>query len=217
MNRQSLYRPFKRLADIVVSAVALVVLSPVLAVVALLVLSDVGSPVLFRQTRPGKGASPFTLYKFRTMRGVNDGGLAAVASDDTRVTAIGRLLRRSSLDELPELFNVLKGDMSFVGPRPMLMEYVALYTPEQARRHEVTPGLTGLAQVSGRNALSWERRFALDVEYVDSMSPLVDLAILGKTVSVVLSRRGADGGVGAELPPFTGSRSEVSPEPPAES
>lgn len=209
MNCQTVYRPFKRLADIVVSAVALVVLSPVLAAVALLVRADLGSPVLFRQTRPGKGAAPFTLYKFRTMRSSAESGVAAVATDEDRVTPLGRFLRKSSLDELPELFNVLKGDMSFVGPRPMLTEYVSLYTPEQARRHEATPGLTGLAQVSGRNALSWERRFALDVEYVDTMSPILDLAILLKTVGVVLSRRGADGGVGAELPPFTGSRSEV--------
>lgn len=205
MNRQALYRPFKRLADIVVSAVALALLSPVLLTVAVLVLLDLGRPVLFRQTRPGRGAVPFTLYKFRTMAGATDRGLAAVASDETRVTRLGRFLRRSSLDELPELLNVLKGDMSFVGPRPMLMEYVRLYTPEQARRHEVTPGLTGLAQVSGRNALSWERRFELDVRYVDTMGPLVDLGILLKTVGVVLSRRGADGGVSADLPPFTGS------------
>ena len=207
MNRQALYRPFKRLADIVVSAVALVVLSPVLVVVGLLVIADLGSPVLFRQTRPGRGARPFTLYKFRTMRGAADNGLAAVATDTERVTSLGQFLRKSSLDELPELFNVLRGDMSFVGPRPMLMEYVPLFSATQARRHEVTPGLTGLAQVSGRNALSWERRFALDVEYVDTMGPLVDLGILFKTVGVVLSRRGADGGVGAELPPFTGSES----------
>jgi lipopolysaccharide/colanic/teichoic acid biosynthesis glycosyltransferase len=166
----------KRLMDLSVAAVALVALSPVLAAAALAVRLTMGSPVLFRQVRPGYRGRPFTLVKLRTMR---DGpGL----SDAERLTPLGRLLRKTSVDEIPQLWNVLRGEMSLVGPRPLLMQYLPLYTPEQARRHEVRPGITGWAQVNGRNAVSWEEKFALDVWYVDHQSLALDLKILALTV-----------------------------------
>lgn len=199
------YAPVKRVADVVLAALALVLLSPVFAAVGLLVYRDLGSPVIFRQVRPGRDARPFTLFKFRTMATGECEGVEAVSTDDERTSRLGHILRRTSLDELPELVNILRGDMSFVGPRPMLMEYVALFTPEQARRHQVRPGLTGLAQVSGRNALSWEERFALDVEYVDHYGPWLDLKVLAATALVVLSKRGAHGDADAVLEPFRGS------------
>jgi lipopolysaccharide/colanic/teichoic acid biosynthesis glycosyltransferase len=152
----------KRLLDVVISAVLLLVLSPLLAAVAIAVWRDVGSPVLFRQVRPGLHGRPFTLFKFRTMRGAATGEFSG-ATDEQRLTRFGAWLRAMSLDELPELWNVLKGDMSLVGPRPLLMRYLPLYSPEQMRRHDVRPGLTGWAQVNGRNALSWDDKFALDV------------------------------------------------------
>jgi len=149
----------------------------------------VGSPILFRQTRPGLNGNPFTLYKFRTMTDERDvdGNLL---SDSERLTKIGRFLRSTSLDELPELFNVVKGDMSLVGPRPLLMQYLERYTPEQARRHEVKPGITGWAQINGRNAITWEEKFKLDVWYVDNQSLLLDLKILFLTIVSVLKREG---------------------------
>ncbi len=193
----------KRVGDIVVSALALVLLSPLLALIAIGVLITIGSPVLFRQERPGKGGRIFTIYKFRTMRDAQGAtGAAAVDTDAERLTAFGRLLRASSLDELPELVNVLKGDMSIVGPRPLLPEYLPRYNERQARRHEVRPGITGWAQVHGRNALSWEERFEMDVEYVDNRSLGLDLRILAMTVSTVFSRKGVSAEGHATMPPF---------------
>lgn len=195
----------KRTFDTLTSAAGLVLLSPVIVAVAVLVRMLLGRPVLFRQVRPGLQGRTFTLYKFRTMRDAKDSA-GNVLPDAARITRFGRVLRSSSLDELPELWNVLRGDMSMVGPRPLLVEYLDLYTPEQARRHEVRPGITGLAQVSGRNALSWERRFQLDVYYVDNRSLLLDLTILAHTVRTVLFRRGISHGNHVTMERFRGSR-----------
>lgn len=189
----------KRLFDIVIAGIALILLSPILIFVIWQVRRKMGSPVLFRQIRPGRNAKPFEMIKLRTMGNAkdNDGNLLP---DAERLTSFGKLLRATSLDELPELWNVLKGDMSLVGPRPLLMEYLALYTPEQARRHEVRPGITGWAQVNGRNALSWDEKFRLDVWYVDHASFWLDLKILYLTVKKVLLREGisAEGQATAE-------------------
>lgn len=208
MTARATYLRLKRALDLVLSAALLVVLSPVLLLIALAVRVTMGAPILFRQERPGLHAEPFTLLKFRTMRHADCCGVEAVCTDEERTTGFGRFLRSTSLDELPELLNILRGDMSFVGPRPMLVEYVPLYSAQQARRHEVRPGLTGLAQVSGRNALSWEERFELDVAYVDSVGPLMDLQILLHTVWVVVSRYGASGTAVVPLEPFRGSDAE---------
>ena len=194
----------KRLIDLVAALVLLVVLSPVMLALAVGVRLDVGSPLLFRQVRPGLHGRPFTLYKFRTMRGAATGE-AGVHTDAERLTGFGRWLRATSLDELPELWNVLRGDMSLVGPRPLLMRYLPLYTSEQMRRHDVRPGVTGWAQVNGRNALSWEDKFALDVWYVDHRSLLLDLKILARTVAAVFRREGISYGNSATMPEFTGS------------
>lgn len=187
------YDPFKRLIDLVVGTIAFVVSLPVQAVIAVLVRLKLGSPVLFRQPRPGKDEEIFELVKFRTMLEVDEA--RGLVTDEQRLTRFGALLRSTSLDELPTLWNVVKGDMSLVGPRPLLVRYLGRYTPEQARRHEVRPGITGLAQVSGRNALSWGDKFAKDVEYVDSRSVLLDLKIIAATLAKVLRRDGiaADG------------------------
>jgi lipopolysaccharide/colanic/teichoic acid biosynthesis glycosyltransferase len=202
------YDLLKRIVDVVVSAIALVLLSPVLAVVALLVRIKIGGPVIFRQIRPGKDAKLFTIYKFRTMRDASAGdrGVDAVATDSERLTLFGRRLRSTSLDELPELYNVLRGDMSFVGPRPLLPEYLDRYNDEQARRHEVRPGITGWAQVNGRNALSWVERFTMDVDYVDHRSFAFDARILAKTVSAVLSRKGVSAPGAETMQPFDPGR-----------
>ena len=178
----------KRTLDLVIAGLGLVVLSPVLAGIALTVLFALGRPVLFRQVRPGLRGEPFTLYKFRTMKPPADG--SAAGDEAARLTRAGALLRSSSLDELPELWNVLRGDMSLVGPRPLLMEYLPLYTPDQARRHEVRPGMTGWAQVNGRNAITWAEKFELDVWYVDHRSFWLDLRILALTLRQVLTRQG---------------------------
>jgi lipopolysaccharide/colanic/teichoic acid biosynthesis glycosyltransferase len=191
----------KRALDITVSAVGLVVSAPVQLVTAGVVLVAHGRPVLFRQPRPGRDGVVFELVKFRTMRHPD----AVHVTDADRLTSVGRFLRSTSLDELPTLWNVLKGDMSLVGPRPLLVEYLPRYSPEQARRHEVRPGVTGLAQVSGRNGLSWEDKFALDVEYVDSRSLRLDLAILLRTVRSVVKRQGISGEGEATMSVFMGS------------
>jgi lipopolysaccharide/colanic/teichoic acid biosynthesis glycosyltransferase len=198
--------PVKRVVDVVVAAVGLVVLALPMAVVAVAVRIGLGRPVLFRQVRPGLQGRPFTLVKFRTMAGTPADG-----TDEERLTALGRFLRASSLDELPELVNILRGEMSLVGPRPLLVSYLPLYTPEQARRHEVRPGLTGLAQVSGRNATTWEDRLALDVWYVDHRSLWLDLRILVRTVGQVVRREGVSQEGEATMAPFTGS---VGDDPP---
>lgn len=186
----------KRLFDIAISASLLVILSPLLILLALLVRTRLGSPVLFRQIRPGKDTKPFRMLKFRSMTDARDTD-GTLLPDADRLTPFGQFLRSTSLDELPELWNVLKGDMSLVGPRPLLMEYLPLYSPEQARRHEVRPGVTGWAQVNGRNALSWEEKFALDIWYVDNRSLRLDLKIIVATIGKVLKRSGisADGEV----------------------
>ncbi|HEX8694182.1 MAG TPA: sugar transferase [Longimicrobium sp.] len=194
----------KRALDVVVAAAGLVVLSPVLLGVAAAVRARLGAPVLFRQRRPGLGGRPFTLYKFRTMRHA-EGPDGRTLPDAERLTPLGRFLRGASLDELPELLNVLKGDMSLVGPRPLLMEYLPLYTPEQARRHEVPPGLTGWAQVNGRNALTWEERFRLDAWYVDHASFWLDLKILAMTLGKVFRREGISHAGHATMEVFRGS------------
>lgn len=182
------YAPTKRLLDVAAASVGLIVAAPIMAVTAAAVRQNLGSPVLFKQERPGKDEKIFTLYKFRSMRDVDpEKGLV---TDADRLTKFGKLLRSSSLDELPSLWNVLKGDMSLVGPRPLLVEYLALYTDEQRRRHLVRPGITGLAQASGRNGLEWEETFALDVEYVDNRSLGADARILLQTLLTVLRREG---------------------------
>lgn len=182
------YAPTKRLLDVAAASVGLIVAAPIMAVTAMAVRQNLGSPVLFKQERPGKDEKIFTLYKFRSMRDVDlEKGLV---TDADRLTKFGKLLRSSSLDELPSLWNVLKGDMSLVGPRPLLVEYLALYTDEQRRRHLVRPGITGLAQTSGRNGLEWEETFALDVEYVDNRSLGADARILLQTLLTVLRREG---------------------------
>jgi lipopolysaccharide/colanic/teichoic acid biosynthesis glycosyltransferase len=189
---------------LVLATLGLLALALPLLVLAWLVLRKLGSPVFFRQVRPGMHGKPFEMLKFRTMTSERspDGKMH---SDSVRLTPFGRFLRATSLDELPELWNVLKGDMSLVGPRPLLMEYLPLYTPEQARRHEVRPGITGYAQVNGRNAISWEDKFALDVWYVDHFSLWLDIKILWLTVKKVLVRDGISAAGEATMPRFTGS------------
>ena len=206
MPRVLRYNPtFKRILDGVVAAVALIVLSPLLAGLALLIRLTMGAPVLFRQQRPGLHGKPFTLYKFRTMTDERD-AQGNLLPDEQRLTRLGRFLRSTSLDELPELWNVLKGDMSLVGPRPLLMEYLPLYTPEQFRRHEVKPGITGWAQINGRNALTWEEKFKLDVWYVDHLSFFLDMKILFLTLWKVLTREGISHPGRETMPKFTGSK-----------
>lgn len=180
-------RYIKRCLDVILSATALILLSPVLLLVALLVRTKLGSPVIFHQERPGKDEKIFTLCKFRTMTDERDAS-GELLADSVRLTAFGKFLRSTSLDELPELWNILKGDMSLIGPRPLLVGYLPYYTEKEKLRHSVRPGLTGLAQVSGRNFISWDNRLARDVEYVENLSFLMDLGILWKTVTVVLKR-----------------------------
>ncbi len=194
----------KRLFDCVLACSALVILWPILLVVALLVRSKLGSPVVFRQKRPGLGGKPFVMIKFRTMIDAFDRE-GQPLSDAQRLTQFGRWLRASSLDELPELINIVRGDMSLVGPRPLLMSYLPLYSAEQSRRHDVRPGLTGWAQINGRNALTWDERFMLDLWYVEHRSFLLDLRILWQTVLKVLKREGISSVGEATMPPFTGS------------
>ncbi len=179
----------KRLLDLLLTVPGLILLSPLLLAIALLIRLRMGPPVLFRQLRPGYRGQPFTLLKFRTMMDRRD-ARGQPLPDEQRLTPLGRRLRSFSLDELPELFNVLKGDMSLVGPRPLLMQYLKRYTPEQARRHEVLPGITGWAQVNGRNALTWEDKFRFDVWYVDNWSLWLDIRILLRTLWIVLRREG---------------------------
>jgi lipopolysaccharide/colanic/teichoic acid biosynthesis glycosyltransferase len=193
----------KRIFDVSLSGLLLVALSPLLLVLAVVIRVFMGGPVFFRQMRPGFEERPINLVKFRTMRDSYDPNGRPLA-DEMRMTQLGALLRRTSLDELPELWNVLKGDMSLVGPRPLLSQYLDRYTPEQARRHEVKPGITGLAQVSGRNALSWGERLALDVWYVDHRSMRLDMKILARTMWQVLSGNGITAPGHATMPEFTG-------------
>lgn len=196
----------KRIVDIFGAGLGLLLLSPVLAIVAYKIRRDMGSPVLFRQTRPGLHGKPFQMVKFRTMRNATDAE-GKPLPDAERLTKLGQFLRSSSLDELPELWNVLKGEMSLVGPRPLLMEYLPLYSPEQAHRHEVRPGVSGWAQVNGRNAISWDEKFALDVWYVDNRSLWLDLKIIWLTIGRVIKRDGISAAGEATMSKFTGNGS----------
>lgn len=197
----------KRLFDIVASFCALLLLSPIIAIVAWKIRKNLGSPVLFRQTRPGLHGKPFEMVKFRTMKDATD-AQGNILPDAERMTPFGNKLRSSSLDELPELWNVLRGEMSLVGPRPLLMQYLPLYSPEQARRHEVRPGVTGWAQVNGRNAISWEEKFKLDVWYVDNRSFWLDFKILLLTVKKVLIKDGISANDHVTMPEFLGKNNE---------
>lgn len=194
----------KRVMDFVLSLMAIIALSPVLVVVAILVRTKLGSPVLFKQERPGKDEKIFKLYKFRTMTDEKDEN-GKLLPDEVRLTKFGKMLRSTSLDELPELFNILKGDMSIIGPRPLLVKYLPRYNAEQKRRHEVRPGLSGLAQVNGRNAISWEDKFKYDVEYVDHVTFLGDWKIIFQTVLNVLKRDGISSETSATMEEFMGS------------
>lgn len=200
----------KRLLDIVITLPVLIASLPAQAAVALLVRFRLGRPVLFKQERPGLHGEPFEMVKFRTM--LDPDPETGLIADEDRLTRLGRVLRASSLDELPSLWNIVRGDMSLVGPRPLLTRYLPLYTPEQARRHDVRPGLTGLAQVSGRNALTWERKFELDVEYVDRHNALGDVKILLATVGKVLRRDGISAEASATMPEFKGTEATRGPE-----
>ena len=209
MHRAGIYEKFiKRGLDLLISGGALLVLWPVLLVLVLLVRSKLGSPAIFCQERPGKGGKVFRLYKLRTMTDERDEN-GELLPDEVRLTPFGRTLRSLSLDELPELWNIFRGDMSLVGPRPLLVKYLPLYNAEQARRHEVMPGLTGWAQVNGRNLVTWEDKFAMDVWYVDHISFILDLKILWLTVKAVLRREGISGQSSATMDEFRGSEERV--------
>ena len=195
----------KRIVDIFAASVALVLLSPIIVIVAILVNKKLGSPIFFQQVRPGLGGKPFKMVKFRTMLDAVD-SQGNPLPDEVRLTDFGKFLRSTSLDELPELWNVLKGDMSLVGPRPLLMEYLPLYSADQARRHEVRPGVTGWAQINGRNAISWEQKFELDTWYVDNQSLWLDIKILFLTVWKVVHRDGISAAGEATMTRFTGTK-----------
>jgi lipopolysaccharide/colanic/teichoic acid biosynthesis glycosyltransferase len=206
-NRFTRYsRLVKSILDRLVAAIALILFSPLLLIVAIAIYTRMGSPILFTQQRPGKDGQIFTLYKFRTMTDDRDAD-GNLLPGEQRLTALGQFLRKTSLDELPQLWNVLKGDMSFIGPRPLLVAYLALYTPEQARRHEIKPGITGWSQINGRNTLSWEERFKLDVWYVEHWNLWVDFKILFITIIKVLNRQGISHPSDALMSDFQGSPS----------
>lgn len=197
----------KRVLDFLCSLVGIIVLSPVLLIVAILVRTKLGKPIIFKQERPGKDEKIFTLYKFRTMTDEKDKA-GNLLPDEKRLTKFGKMLRSTSLDELPELFNILKGDMSIVGPRPLLVEYLPLYNEEQKHRHDVRPGLTGLAQVSGRNAITWEEKFEKDVEYVHKITFVGDIKIILNTVIKVFKKEGISQEGNATMEYFTGTKTE---------
>lgn len=197
----------KRLIDIVLSAIALIVLSPILLVVSVLVRIRLGSPVIFKQKRPGKDGEIFELYKFRTMTDKRDAE-GNLLPDEERLTKFGKKLRSTSLDELPELWNILKGDMSIVGPRPLLVQYLPLYNERQKHRHDVKPGLTGLAQVHGRNSVSWEEKFEWDVKYAKRVSLLMDFCIVCKTIEIVLKKEGINSDTSVTMEAFEGNSKE---------
>lgn len=196
----------KRMMDVIGASIGLLLFLPVIAMVAVLIWWTMSTPILFRQKRPGLRCRAFQMIKFRTMREESDVNEETLCDGD-RLTKLGRFLRSSSLDELPEFWNVLKGDMSLVGPRPLLMEYLPLYSPEQARRHEVRPGITGWAQVNGRNAISWDEKFGLDVWYVDNRTLWLDLKIIWVTIRKVMKRDGISAAGEATMPKFTGNQS----------
>ena len=204
-----MYRKFfKRFFDVLLSGCALILLSPALLIVAVLVRTKLGSPVIFCQERPGKNEKIFKMYKFRSMTDARDEN-GVLLPDEVRLTRLGRILRSTSLDELPELWNILRGDMSIVGPRPLLVKYLPLYNEEQRHRHDVRPGLTGLAQVNGRNAITWEDRFIYDVRYVSRNTAWGDLKILLQTVSSVMRREGISSGTSATMEEFQGTGDEM--------
>jgi lipopolysaccharide/colanic/teichoic acid biosynthesis glycosyltransferase len=205
-NKKQLQKSVKWMADRAISAIALLLLSPLLLAIAIAIYLRMGAPILFAQPRPGKNGRIFTFYKFRTMTDVRD-AKGNLLPDAQRLTAFGQFLRKTSLDELPQLWNVLKGDMSFIGPRPLLVAYLERYTPEQARRHQVKPGITGWAQVNGRNSLNWEEKFKLDVWYADRWSLWLDLRILGLTFIKVIRREGISHANHATMSEFQGSPS----------
>ena len=195
----------KRLLDIIIASIALILLSPLYAYVAYKVKKNLGSPVLFRQVRPGLNGKPFEMIKFRTMKDAVD-AQGNPLPDSERLTPFGKMLRSTSLDEMPELWNVIKGDMSVVGPRPLLMEYLPLYNAEQAKRHDVRPGMTGHAQVNGRNAISWEEKFKLDTWYVENQSTVLDFKIMLKTVQKVIAKDDINADGEATMTKFTGTK-----------
>lgn len=197
-------RYIKRWLDFILSLIAIIILSPVLLIVALLVRIKLGSPVIFKQKRPGLHEKIFTLYKFRTMTDEKDKD-GNLLPDDQRLTKFGKLLRSTSLDELPELFNILKGDMSIVGPRPLLVKYLPLYNEHQKHRHDVRPGFTGWAQCNGRNAISWEEKFDLDVYYVKHLTFILDLSVIFKTIKIVFLREGISSNTSATMEEFRGT------------
>lgn len=197
----------KRLLDIIIASIALILLSPLYAFVAYKVKKNLGSPVLFRQVRPGLHGKPFEMIKFRTMKDAVD-EQGNPLPDSERLTPFGQMLRSTSLDEMPELWNVIKGDMSIVGPRPLLMEYLPLYSPEQAKRHDVRPGMTGYAQVNGRNAIGWEEKFKLDTWYVENQSIWLDFKIMFKTVHKVLAKDDISAEGEATMTKFTGTKTD---------
>jgi undecaprenyl phosphate N,N'-diacetylbacillosamine 1-phosphate transferase len=207
-SKAGFYRRFvKRPMDFLLSLIAIIILSPVLVIVAILIRTKLGSPILFKQERPGLNEKIFTMYKFRTMTDERSKN-GELLPDSVRLTRFGRFLRSTSLDELPELFNILRGDMSIVGPRPLLVQYLSLYNDHQKRRHEVRPGLSGLAQVSGRNTISWEDKFNLDVQYVDKVSFIEDWKIILCTIMKVFKREGIHSETAATMEPFQGTDEE---------
>jgi UDP-galactose phosphate transferase len=194
----------KRLMDFLIAALSIIIFSPLLIILAILVRVKLGGPVIFKQERPGLNGKVFKLYKFRTMTDAKDEN-GNLLDDEYRLTSFGKKLRSTSLDELPELYNILKGDMSIVGPRPLLVKYLPLYNDEQKRRHDVRPGLTGLAQVSGRNAITWTEKFNKDIEYVDNVSLGLDISIFFKTIYCVLKKEGINSDSAATMEDFTGN------------
>lgn len=204
--RKSIYQNYiKRLLDFVLALLALIILSPVFLIVAILVRIKLGSPIIFKQERPGLHEKIFRMYKFRTMTDARDEN-GELLPDDVRLTKFGKILRSTSLDELPELWNIIKGDMSIVGPRPLLVKYLPLYSEEQRHRHDVRPGFTGLAQVNGRNSISWDEKFKWDIKYVDDVSFIQDLKIILNTVKVVFKRDGITSDTSVTMEEFVGSK-----------
>lgn len=208
-HKKGIYEKYiKRILDFTLSFIALICLSPILLIVAILVRVKLGSPIIFKQQRPGKDEKIFTLYKFRTMTDEKD-EKGNLLPDSQRLTKFGKFLRSTSLDELPELINILKGDMSIVGPRPLLVEYLKLYNEEQKHRHDVRPGLTGLAQTSGRNAITWEEKFEKDIQYIKKITLLGDVKIILKTVGKVFKREGISGTNSDTMQKFEGNKEKI--------